>query len=87
MTVSYHTRWVRALRRENVKRFGGRCANPRCEDPRKALQFAHVHGSANHLRGMSRGSQLRVLDVRRYPHDYILLCYECHRRYDCEGSL
>jgi len=77
-------RWRRRARL--VDAFGGYCgagAAPGAGcgiDGGTQLQFAHRIPTA--LKGMSRGSNERLTDVERHPESYMLLCPECHRRYD-----
>ena len=44
------------------------------------LEFAHNQPTG--LKGMSRGSYRRVLDILLNPCAYILLCHACHKAFD-----
>jgi hypothetical protein len=44
------------------------------------LQFAHRKPTG--LDGRGRGSLHRILDIRRYPRRYVLLCRRCHLAFD-----
>lgn len=44
------------------------------------LQWAHIQPTG--LQGKSRGQNHRIRDIIRNPGHYLLLCVECHRRYD-----
>jgi hypothetical protein len=70
-------RWVRRLRARLRRQRRGRC---RACGERRDLQFAHRRPTG--LNGMGRGSIDRVLDVRRHPRSYVLLCARCHHAYD-----
>lgn len=56
----------------------------RCQQCRaiESLQFAHVFPTA--LRGPGRGQYRRWLDVIRNPECYLILCRDCHVRFDNE---
>ena len=45
------------------------------------LEFAHRHGMET-LRGSGRGLSAVILDIRKNPLNYRLLCKDCHREYD-----
>lgn len=44
------------------------------------LEFAHLKPTG--LRGKSRGKNYRVLDIRKHPDHYQLLCMDCHDALD-----
>lgn len=46
------------------------------------LQFAHITPTG--LRGHGRGRNRRILDIRKNPGSYRLLCLDCHERIDHE---
>jgi hypothetical protein len=66
-------RWFSKLRRNRR----GRC---RACSVRENLQWAHRRPTG--LSGEGRGSKERVLDIKRNPRAYVLLCLECHRFFD-----
>ena len=71
------TKWVRRQRRRLIESFGGCCWA--CKT-KKNLEFAHKRPT--NVKGLGRGSYVRVIDVVKNPKCYVLLCKRCHRRYD-----
>lgn len=49
------------------------------------LEFAHI--CATLLSGMSRGRNRRVMDIKKHPECYKLLCKTCHKYFDTFGKL
>lgn len=52
--------------------------------PDPNLQFAHT--SPTSLNGMGRGKWNRLLDIKKHPECYILLCKRCHYKFDNKSS-
>lgn len=90
-----HFTWEYALELEKLRsargnRCEGRPGAPkpcgrrlrRGRDGRVNLEFAHVRPTG--VSGMGRGLRQRVLDIRRFPSAYLLLCKLCHRAFDRE---
>jgi hypothetical protein len=73
----YQRRYILRLKKELVKSHGGECV--RCSSTGN-LQFAHREKSG--VSGRSRGQKKRLLDVRRNPDSYLLLCSYCHGEFD-----
>ncbi len=46
------------------------------------LQFAHLQPTG--LSGEGRGRKERVIDIRRHPESYKLLCVDCHLSFDAQ---
>ena len=81
--------WLRRLRARLVAERGGVCQDCGADhsteivhgQAREApLEFAHIKPTG--LSGEGRGKQQRVLDVRRNPESYRLLCGTCHNVLD-----
>jgi len=67
---------LRKLREER----GGKCQF--CKSTKK-LQFAHIHGKETSISGHnSRGRKERYYDIKKHPDCYVLLCEDCHVKYD-----
>ena len=62
---------------ELKKEFGNRCEFCGSEND---LQFAHIVPTK--LRGMGRGKKNRYYDIRNHKTDYLLLCKDCHYKFD-----
>lgn len=81
METRYHKKnapiYIERLRTALRRMYGSECAI--CGTKRK-LEFAHIKPTK--LKGMSRGSKQRVLDVLKYPGSYWLLCKPCHDWFD-----
>jgi hypothetical protein len=70
---------VRGLEREREKR-GYACQNVAHAVDDYTLEFAHLYETG--CKGRSRGRINRLLDIRRNPGAYVLLCQTCHREFD-----
>jgi len=78
-TAYNNGRYIKA-RYDQIKERGSKCQL--CESPWKDdLVFAHKIGF-RWMYGISRGRNARVLEVRKYPERFLLLCHCCHRNYD-----
>lgn len=77
--------WVNNQRLETIQNYGAVCWYDDCDemDPKK-LQFAHRHGFPTKVNGEGRGSEERIMDVKKYPAFYRLLCRIHHLIYDKE---
>lgn len=73
--ASKATVWAHKLRQKNIEKFGGKCKLCSQTDP-KELEFHHK--KETELKGRSRGSVWRAIDVRNHPKSYELLCDQCH---------
>jgi formate-dependent nitrite reductase cytochrome c552 subunit len=73
----YQRRWRKRLKSELIRQLGGKCRDCR---RKTGLQFAHVRPTG--LSGPGRGTNERLLDVRRNLDCYTLLCPVCHVRFD-----
>lgn len=81
----YCKRKMASLRAER----GNRCEN--CQRPltfdergHPNLQWAHLRPTG--LSGKGRGYNHRVLDIRRNPDHYALLCRDCHISFDLAAA-
>lgn len=77
--VTQQARWIKELRRRLLLYRGGRCQGVGCSCE-KNLEFAHLKPTS--VVGRGRGRSDRYLDIKRNPDAYILLCRDCHRRFD-----
>ena len=68
-------------RRKLVNDFGGICAH--CTS-KSELEFAHVIPTK--LSGKGRGMPQRIYDVLKHPLNYLLLCSNCHYKFDHSGK-
>lgn len=76
--MSRQNLWAtRELQRLKLLR-GNRCET--CGDPSFDLEFAHLAPTG--LKGEGRGKQARMLDIRKQPEKYKLLCMACHDQLD-----
>ena len=88
-----HAKWVRyrdRLKAEAVAAYGGRCAHCGEDDP-VVLQLAHRYrdGAARHRESGRRlvGTNLiRRIKQEGWPDWILLLCANCHLRYDAKES-
>ncbi len=64
--------------------FCGKECDPHGEDGK--FQFAHRHGFKTKLTGYGRGESNRVHDISNHPISYMLLCDNCHKKYDNSGE-
>lgn len=71
--------WIREARRKLKKEYGNKCKF--CEATTQ-LEFAHKEPTQ--LYSIGRGRKERYYDVLYNPQSYILLCKECHKKYDKE---
>src|SRR5574342_645320 len=71
------TLWVQEQRQILLERFGACCTN--CGGNYQ-LEFAHLEPTD--ITGLGRGSYQRVIDVKRNPDAYTLLCQPCHKEKD-----
>jgi hypothetical protein len=66
--------WIKDLRAKLIEQFGGKCQNPHCN----SISGLEFHHSAPCGAGRGRGRNQRILEVRRHPELFVLLCWDCH---------
>jgi hypothetical protein len=72
-------RYVHRLDAQLRAERGNKCEEDDCEET-FPLEWAHVKPTRMHGRG--RGKKNRLVDVKKNPDCYKLLCRPCHRRRD-----
>ncbi len=75
--ASSYTKWWHRLRERNIEMFGGHCNAQGCTSTYR-LEFHHQFETE--VKGRSRGSYWRQVDVRDHPLSYIMLCRRCHTK-------
>lgn len=76
--------WARRQMQKLREQFGNKCDI--CEKKynrnrhKPNLQFAHIRATG--LKGRGRGRKERILDIRKNPDAYRLLCRTCHTEHD-----
>lgn len=88
--------WFRQKRKSLIIEFGGKCQD--CgkteedfidrliSDKLVSLEFAHKVGTRFKL-GKSRGQNKRIGEIIKNKQNFLLLCKECHVKYDMENPL
>jgi hypothetical protein len=74
-----YKRYLDNLQARLFAQFGGKCVVRACT-VFVDLQFAHIEPTGLHGRG--RGRRSRLLDVRRHPESYALMCKLHHDLFD-----
>jgi hypothetical protein len=77
-------RYIKRVREEERLRRGGYCQNNSCSFNDFYLTFAHLR--PNSVRGEGRGRKERIFHVINNPHEYAMLCWECHMGFDHRGD-
>ena len=75
--MSTYGKWYRMNRKELEYYFGGCCFFCYSEDH---LEFAHIFPTK--INGKGRGSFTRLQDVKKNQLSYLLLCHDCHNKFD-----
>lgn len=75
--ISSNTIFCHKYRKLMIENFGGKCS--KCGSTIK-LEFHHVVPTK--VKGYSRGSFIRLKDVKNNGSCYILLCHSCHKELD-----
>lgn len=70
--------WLRKLR----AKFGDACQECGADEH---LEFAHKIGFRRS--GNNRGRNARILEVKKHPRRFRLLCNSCHQKYDYRNPL
>jgi hypothetical protein len=77
-TAERNARWVRKTRSRLIEAYGGFCWGFGCGASGGQLELAHLYPTE--VSGRSRGSRIRLRDVRLHPFAYMTLCPRCHRK-------